>query len=207
MKRRTVLQAGASLAAAPLLSRLAQADDAGAPAAPCERIATRIGQNHGHVFQVSVAEVTAAVEKTYDLTGTASHSHSVTLAAGDFTRLRAGEVLRLPSTRDGHLHRLLVRCAPAVDPPEKTNVCKVQIGGKDDHDLVITAADMAAKGDRSYDIQGVSIHTHTVTVSAADFQKLGRGEQLTLTTSPSSPGGDHTHVVYVQYPAKTPGGP
>jgi hypothetical protein len=99
----------------------------------------------------------------------------------------------------GHLHRLLIKLAPAVDPPEAANVCETKIGGKDDHELIVTAADMVAKVDRTYDIQGVAAHSHTVRIVAADFERLTRGERITLSSSAASPGEDHGHVVYVRY--------
>jgi len=215
MKRRSLLQAGLSLAAAPLaplapLPPVASPLDAPcprdlAPLAPSarpayERVVARVGTNHGHVFTVSLADVSAGVARVYDLTGTAGHEHRVTLEPAVFERLRAGEIVRLPSSRDGHLHRLLVRLAPAVDPPEATAVCAVTIGGKDDHELIVTAADMAARADRTYDIQGIAAHTHAVRIVAADFERLARGEQLALNASAAQPGEDHGHVVYVHYP-------
>ncbi len=167
------------------------------------RVVTRVGRNHGHLLQVSLDEVKAGVEKTYDLAGTAGHSHAVTLTADDFKRLGAGEILRMACSRDGgHAHRLYVRCAPAVDPPESVNVCAVEIGGKDDHEMIINAADMAAKADRTYDVQGVAGHTHAVQVTSADFQSLARGEQVVLKTSP---GDGHFHFVYVRYPGPKAG--
>ncbi len=200
MKRRSVLQAGLFLVAAP--SPL----DAPCPKGPStraalERVVARVGTNHGHVFTVPLADVNAGVARVYDLTGTAGHEHSVTLDAAVFERLRAGEIVRLPSSRDGHLHRLLVKLAPAVDPPEAVSVCAVTIGGKDDHELIITAADMTARADRTYDIQGIAAHTHSVRIVAADFERLARGEQLALNASAAQPGEDHGHVVYVRYPA------
>jgi hypothetical protein len=206
MKRRRVLHAGLALAASPLALATKGSARADPPPAPkkaaYERVVTRVGQNHGHVFEVSLADVTAGVAKTYDLTGTSGHPHSVTLDAGVFERLKAGEIVRLPSTRTGHLHRLLVRLGPLVDPPEAANVCTVQIAGKDDHDLVITAADLQAHADKTYDIQGVAGHTHSVRIVAADFERLARGEQLAISSSYASPGEDHFHVVFIRYPGR-----
>ena len=160
----------------------------------------RVGTNHGHVFQVSAADVAAGVEKTYDLTGSAGHAHSVKLGPDHFTRLRAGESVRISSTREGHLHRLLITCAVAVDPPEAVNVCRIEIGGKDDHDLVITAADVAAKAEKTYEMQGIAVHSHAVKLTSGDFDKLVRGEQLTIT---SGPGDGHSHVIFIRYPLTT----
>jgi len=213
MKRRSFLGIGASLAAIPLLPRAAEACK-GSPAAEAaatpvaapskaavcgERIVARVGTNHGHVFQVSAADVAAGVEKTYDLTGSAGHGHAVKLGPDHFTRLSAGEIVRISSTREGHLHRLLIKCAPAVDPPEAVNVCQIEIGGKDDHELVITAADVAAKADKAYVMQGIAVHSHAVKLTTADFEKLVRGEQLNVV---SGPGDDHSHVIFLRYPLK-----
>jgi hypothetical protein len=149
-----------------------------------------------------MADVKAGVDKTYDLTGSAGHGHSVTITAEQWKRLAAGEIVRTPSTLTGHLHRLLIKLAPAVDPPELANVCEIEIGGKDDHELSITAADIAARAEKKYDIQGVAPHSHALRVTAADFARLERGEQLTITTSPASPGEDHTHVVFIRHRRK-----
>ena len=210
MKRRSFLGIGAALAAIPLLPRAAGAcggkhgaQAAATPiAAPAcgERIVARVGQNHGHVFVVSSADVTAGADKTYDLSGTAGHAHSVTLGAEHWTRLRAGEIVRISSTREGHQHRLLVKCAPAVDPPEATNVVQIEIGGKDDHELIITEADVRAKVEKSYEMQGIAVHSHAVKLGAGDFEKLVRGEQLNVT---SGPGDGHSHVIFLRYPLKT----
>jgi hypothetical protein len=194
----------ATAAAAPSASAAAPppVQTAASPAPVWARVVARVGQNHGHVLEVKPGDVAAGVEKTFDLTGSASHAHAVTITAGEWQRLGAGEILRKQSTRDGHAHRLYVRCAPAVDPPEAVSVCAVEIGGKDDHELVINAADMAAKAERAYDIQGIANHTHAVRLTAADFERLLRGEQINTRTGPAQPGEDHSHVVFVRYPKK-----
>jgi hypothetical protein len=195
MKRRTLLH---TAAAAALLPLTASAQDR----KPIERVVARVGNNHGHVFVVTPDEVRAGVEKTYDLTGAAGHPHSVTVTAEQFKRIGAGEVVRFPSTRDGHLHRLLVRVAPAVDPPDAANVCAVTIGGKDEHELIVTAADVAAGVDKTFDIQGISPHGHALKLTAADFEKMKRGGQAQVNSGTATPGEDHYHLVYVRYPGK-----
>jgi hypothetical protein len=195
--------AGAAAPSAPPAGASASpARTAASPAPVWARVVARVGQNHGHVFEVKPGDVAAGVEKTFDLTGGASHAHAVTITASEWQRLGAGEILRKQSTRDGHAHRLYVRCAPAVDPPEMVSVCAVEIGGKDDHDLLINAADLAAKAERTYDIQGIANHTHAVRLTAADFERLLRGEQINTRTGPAQPGEDHSHVVFVRYPKK-----
>ncbi|AKT39046.1 hypothetical protein [Chondromyces crocatus] len=204
MHRRTLLHLGASLAAFPLLPDAAHADECGKPRTDLTRIDARVGTNHGHLFQVHLDDIKACVEKTYDLTGTAGHPHAITLTPDDFRKLGAGEILRAPCSREGgHIHRLLVRCAPAEEPPERVNVCQIQIGGKDDHELIIPAAHIADPQDRSYEVQGISPHGHGLRLTADHFRKLVAGEQLALRTAPSE---GHSHVVFIRYarPAKAP---
>lgn len=74
--------------------------------------AETIAGNHGHVLEVTAADVTAAVEKTYDITGSAGHAHSVTVTAADFATIAGGTSVQLVSTSgDGHTHTVTVSCA------------------------------------------------------------------------------------------------
>jgi hypothetical protein len=186
------------VAAFPLFARRVEAAD------KIERVIAKVGRNHGHVLAVTPADVMAAITKTYDVNGTSGHAHEVTLTADDFKKLQAGEVLRMPTTRyqgQGHLHRVLVRTAPAIDPPESIPVVDVSISGKDDHELVISAPDMAAKVDKTFDMQGPAPHGHTLTLTTADFEKLLASKEIMLR---SSFGDDHTHAVVLRYPIKKP---
>jgi hypothetical protein len=163
------------------------------------RVIGRVGRNHGHALVVSYADVTAGVEKTYDLTGAAGHPHTVTLSVDDLRKLLAGQLLRTKSTTDrGHTHRVVVRCAPPFDPPEWASVCQFTSSGRDEHEIVITAADLATKTAKTYDIQGLAGHTHEVTLSAADFQKLSIGGPVTL-HSTRDPDDAHLHTVSIEY--------
>ena len=124
------------------------------------------------------------------------------LSADDFKTLQAGGVVRTPASRyegHGHLHRVLVKTAPAVDPPEAVTVVDAIISGKDDHALVIGAPHMTVKVDATFDIQEIAPHGHTVTVTAADFERLLAGGEVRLQ---SSLGDDHSHAVMVRYAAK-----
>ena len=50
--------------------------------------------------------------QTYDITGTATHGHTVTLSAADFTTLMGGGSVTVNSTSDSaHTHAVTVRCA------------------------------------------------------------------------------------------------
>jgi hypothetical protein len=143
---------------------------------PFTRVVGRVGKNHGHTLTLTVDEVKAASEKTYDLRGKATHAHALTLSAADMKVLLAGEILRTKSTTDkGHTHRLVVRCAPAVDPPEWVGVCNFTLTGQDEHEIIVTQAEMEAKVDKTYEIQGLAGHSHQVTLTSADYQKLAAG--------------------------------
>jgi hypothetical protein len=202
VNRRGALATFAAVLAGPL-ARGSVALAQSVPQAPAvERVIGKVGRNHGHALVVSVADVLAGVPKTYDINGGSGHSHEVTLSAADFATLRAGGVVRMAASRyqgRGHLHRILVKTAPAVDPPDAVPVVDVVIGGKDDHELVIGAPQMAAKVDVTFDIQGIAAHTHSITVTAADFQKLAAGQEVHMT---STVGDDHTHLVFLRYPLK-----
>jgi len=71
-----------------------------------------IAGNHGHVLSVSKADVAAAADKTYDITGQAGHTHNVTVAAADFAKLTANSSVQVTSTTaSGHTHTVTITCA------------------------------------------------------------------------------------------------
>ncbi len=161
------------------------------------RVVGRVGKNHGHVLVVSIEDVKAGVEKTYELKGAASHPHTATLSADDMKKLALGEVLRTKSTTDkGHTHRLVARCAPPVDPPEWVSVCTFASSGQDEHEAIITAADMAAKADKTYEIQGLAGHSHQISLTKADFEKLAAGGPVTLHSTRDADD-QHLHTVSI----------
>jgi hypothetical protein len=64
------------------------------------------------VMMVSVADVTAGVEKTYDITGSAPHTHMVTVTAANMASLKTGGTVMVQSTTGGaHTHAVTVMCA------------------------------------------------------------------------------------------------
>jgi len=73
-----------------------------------------IASNHGHVLMVSKADVVAGVDKTYDIMGTATHTHSVTVTAAMFTMLKNDTTQMTMSTFDAantHQHTITIACA------------------------------------------------------------------------------------------------
>lgn len=73
-----------------------------------------IGSNHGHVLAVTAADVSAGQAKTYDITGTSDHPHSVTVTAANFTSLQnnpSGSVQVTSTSGGGHTHQVTILCA------------------------------------------------------------------------------------------------
>ena len=71
-----------------------------------------IAANHGHVLTVTAADAAAGVDKTYDIMGTATHTHSVTITAAMFATLETGVVIASTSTvTNSHQHDITVICA------------------------------------------------------------------------------------------------
>ncbi|HUS27047.1 MAG TPA: hypothetical protein VMZ53_01010 [Kofleriaceae bacterium] len=71
-----------------------------------------IAQNHGHVLAITVEDIEAGVEKTYDIMGTSLHTHSVTITAEQFAMLRANQTITVTSTLvTAHSHSVVVKCA------------------------------------------------------------------------------------------------
>lgn len=71
-----------------------------------------IRANHGHTLEVSAADVEMGSEKTYDIQGSSSHPHFVTVTAEDFGTLQSRRSLTKTSTTDaGHAHDVIIQCA------------------------------------------------------------------------------------------------
>jgi|SRR3954471_11075223 hypothetical protein len=113
---RTLVGAGAGAVSVAALAGCGGGDDGGATAdaAPltCASPSSVIGGNHGHVMMVSMADVTAAANKTYNIMGTALHDHTVMVTAAQFAMLKDGTTLSITSSSDGtHSHTVTVMCA------------------------------------------------------------------------------------------------
>jgi len=84
-----------------------------APPAACASTNSAISANHGHAVTVSLADVMAGVDKTYDITGTSLHSHAITVTAVMFAMLKlAGDKIMVTSTVGAmHTHVVTITCA------------------------------------------------------------------------------------------------
>ena len=75
---------------------------------------TAITFNHGHSLRVPVEDFSASGEKTYDIRGLATHSHSVTLSQTQRNTILGGtQVMVISSTEEAHSHGVTIGCAPS----------------------------------------------------------------------------------------------
>ena len=112
---RSVVGAGVGAIGVAALAGCGGDDGGGTPDSPAAAVCTTpsaaIQGNHGHTLTVSLADVNAGVDKTYDIMGTSLHGHSVTLTAADFTMIKAGTTRMVVSTSGGgHTHPVNVTC-------------------------------------------------------------------------------------------------
>lgn len=92
-----------------------------APVAPtdsgpfvCGSVGGTISANHGHELTVPLADVTTGTDQTYDIMGTSTHSHSITVTSAQFAMLAAGmDVVVTSTSGSAHTHMVTVRCAAA----------------------------------------------------------------------------------------------
>ena len=158
-----------------------------------------IANNHGHSLVVSAEDVAAGVSKTYDIQGTATHTHSLTLAAADFAKLALGAAVTVTSTTDArHSHDVTVTCAGAPAPNgNDAGVCAVgatKISANHGHVLTVPAADAAVAVTKTYGIQGTASPDHQITITSAQFASLAAGKTFDIASTNTF---GHTHVVTV----------
>lgn len=75
-------------------------------------IATAISANHGHSLRVPATDFTDGADKTYDILGSSTHSHFVTLSLAQRNTLLAGTPVTVVSTSaEQHTHAVTISCA------------------------------------------------------------------------------------------------
>jgi len=112
---RTLVGAGVGAAGVAAIAGCGGDDGGGTPdaavALTCASPAATIGGNHGHTLSVSMADVTAAADKTYNIMGTSLHDHTVMVTAAQFAQLKTGTTLTITSgSGGGHTHTITVMC-------------------------------------------------------------------------------------------------
>lgn len=77
----------------------------------CGASGAAISGNHGHVLSIPVADLDSTVDRTYDIQGTASHTHAITLTVAQLQMLRAGQAVTVTSTTTlDHAHNVATGC-------------------------------------------------------------------------------------------------
>jgi hypothetical protein len=74
------------------------------PASSADKVGT-VGSNHGHSAVITGAQLTAAGEVLLDITGNATHPHTVVLSAGEVQQIADGQRVSKESSFDAsHSH-------------------------------------------------------------------------------------------------------
>jgi len=69
-------------------------------------------RNHGHVIEVSKQDIADGLEKEYQITGTATHPHVVTVTESNFNSLKNNQQIQIESsTVQSHFHTVTIRCS------------------------------------------------------------------------------------------------
>ncbi|OQW54264.1 MAG: hypothetical protein A4S09_06085 [Proteobacteria bacterium SG_bin7] len=70
-----------------------------------------IESNHGHILDISAEDVLISRAKTYDITGTAGHTHTVSVSVDSFNRLALKTPVTMTSSVGGaHTHNVMIQC-------------------------------------------------------------------------------------------------
>ena len=80
---------------------------------PTSGCAPTIADNHPqpHVLVIPVSDLDSTTAKTYDIQGSADHSHSVTFSTAQLAQLKAGIMVAVTSTLTlAHTHAVSVTC-------------------------------------------------------------------------------------------------
>lgn len=87
-------------------------DDGGGGGGGNGSCSSDITPSHGHTLAVSAADISAGVDKTYEITGSADHGHTAIVTAADFADLKGGKPVSITSSSTaGHNHSITVTCS------------------------------------------------------------------------------------------------
>lgn len=118
------------------------------------------------------------LRKALAMTGAGFAASRIAACGGDGT----GSTTGAAGTGGGNTN------ACATDAPLET------ISSNHGHTFTVSQADVEAGTLKTYDIQGTSGHTHSVTVSQGNFASLRAGNTVQLT---STNGGGHSHGITI----------
>jgi hypothetical protein len=72
-----------------------------------------IAGNHGHALAVPRSDLDSTTDRSYDIQGSAVHTHMVTFSVAQLAMLKAGQAVSVTSTPfsgDGHTHLVTESC-------------------------------------------------------------------------------------------------
>ncbi len=84
--------------------------DTSGESAGCTAVTGAIASNHGHELVMPMGDLTATGDKTYDITGSAGHTHTVTFTEAQRKDIAAGKSIVAASTSSGHAHDVTASC-------------------------------------------------------------------------------------------------
>lgn len=85
--------------------------DSGGPPPAGGGCGATIAANHGHSLSIAQTDLNSLTDITFDIHGTADHTHSVTFTAAMLASLKAGNAVNATSsTAQGHDHPISERC-------------------------------------------------------------------------------------------------
>lgn len=86
-------------------------DGGGGGGNQCGATGAAISGNHGHTLTIPEADLSATVDKTYNIMGTAGHSHTVTFTPAQLAMLKSHQSVTVASTTSaGHTHNVTAAC-------------------------------------------------------------------------------------------------
>ena len=85
--------------------------DGGSTTPPVGTCGATIALNHGHTLTIAQADLNSLMDISYDIHGTADHTHSVTFTAAMLASLKTGSsVNATTTTTNAHNHAITERC-------------------------------------------------------------------------------------------------
>ena len=81
------------------------------PVPSCGSAGQDISGNHGHVLAIPSADLDSMVDKSYDIMGSADHTHTVTFTAAQLATLKTHAPVTVTTTTTlGHSHQVTATC-------------------------------------------------------------------------------------------------
>jgi hypothetical protein len=81
------------------------------PASTCSSSGAQISGNHGHEVTIPLADLDSMTDMTYNIQGTATHNHTITLTVAMLQQLKNTDTTSVNSTvTQSHNHMVTISC-------------------------------------------------------------------------------------------------